>query len=398
MINNGIDDNINYDESDKTKYKIKVCFVSTSAYPLFNKKSMAFFGGAEVNMYNLAKKISEDPQFDVTVCVGDYDQKHLESYDKVKVRKLKFQPMLFGANNAKYERVHYKILRQIFMIKALALNNYDVYINTCGGGMISQVVLLGKVVRRKKVIFRLASDTDAQYTKFEGKTGNIKSWLYRRALKNTSLVVAQTEKQKTMLKENMNISSVVIGNGFFIKDQTDISSKEFILWVSRSDENKRPELFLELASRMPNERFVIIIPGANQTKTQTVETAKKLKNVELLDFVPFSEIQEYYERAKLFVNTSVYEGFPNSFIQSFLAATPILSFNVNPDEFITRYKVGHVCNNNIEDAISFIKSLDEEKIKEMGRNCLNYVREKHDISNSAQKYKDNIKRLLKIDK
>ncbi len=379
----------------KREEKIKICFVSTSAYPLFNKNSNAFFGGAEVNMYYLAKKIAEDPEFDVTVCVGDYNQEPLELYDGVKVRKLKYQPMLFGANNKKYETIPYKILRQILLIKELAFRDYDVYINTCGGGMITQLVLLGKLLRRKKVIFRMASDSDAQCSKFNGKFGRIKSWIYRKSLKSTSLVVAQTERQQKMLDENINVPSVVISNGFFIKDQDDTKKKAFMLWVSRSDENKRPELFLELAARLPDEKFVIIIPGDNTTKTKAVSEAKKLKNVELLDFVPFSQIQDYYEKAKVFVNTSVYEGFPNSFIQSFLAGTPILSFNVNPDEIITKYDLGYLCNNNIEDAVDFIRGLDEKRIRCLGENCLDYVRKKHDIIKSADKYKENMKRLLK---
>jgi len=379
----------------KSKKKIKVCFVSTSAYPLFNKNSNAFFGGAEVNMYYLAKKISEDTDFDVTVCVGDYDQKQVELYDGVKVRKLKYQPMLFGANNKKYETVPYKILRQIFLINELALKDYDVYINTCGGGMITQLVLLGKYIRRKKVIFRMASDSDAQCSKFDGRLGRIKSWIYRKSLAGTSLVVAQTERQQKMLLQNINIQSVVINNGFFIKDQANVKEKAFFLWVSRSDENKRPDLFLKLAARLPDERFVIIIPGDNETKEKAVCEAKRLKNVELLDFVPFSQIQDYYDKAKAFVNTSVYEGFPNSFIQSFLAGTPILSFNVNPDEIITKHNLGHLCNNNLDDAVDFIKGLDENRIRVLGENCLDYVRKNHDIIKSADKYKENIKRLLK---
>lgn len=381
----------------KNKKKIKVCFVSTSAYPLFNKNNNNFFGGAEVNMYYLAKKISEDNDFDVTVCVGDYDQNQVEIYDGVKVRKLKYQPMLFGANNKKYETVPYKIIRQFFLIKELAFKDYDVYINTCGGGMITQIVLLGKFLRRKKVIFRLASDSDAQCSKFGGRLGKMKSWIYRKSLSRTSLVVAQTERQQKMLLEYINIKSVVINNGFFIKDQANVKDKEFFLWVSRADENKRPDLFLKLAERLPDERFVIIIPGDNEIKEKAVFEAKKLKNVELLDFVPFSKIQDYYDKAKAFVNTSVYEGFPNSFIQSFLAGTPILSFNVNPDEIITKHDLGHLCNDNLDDAVDFIQGLDENRIKVLGENCLDYVRKNHDIIKSADKYKENIKRLLKWD-
>lgn len=99
-------------------------------------------------------------------------------------------------------------------------------------------------------------------------------------------------------------------------------------------------------------------------------------------------MQKYYDRAKLFVNTSEYEGFPNAFVQACLAKTPILSFNVNPDRFIDANGLGLFCEDSLESAVGFIREFDSDKLSRYGENAQNYVRKNHDISVIAKRYED----------
>jgi glycosyltransferase involved in cell wall biosynthesis len=118
-------------------------------------------------------------------------------------------------------------------------------------------------------------------------------------------------------------------------------------------------------------------------------------NVKYIGFVPFTATYEYYLKAKLLINTSEYEGFPNTFIQACLSKTPILSFRVNPDNFIIENNVGLMCEDNIDKAVEFITGLNKEKIFLYGDNAFKYVKENHDIIYSAALYDDIIKRFLK---
>ena len=114
-----------------------------------------------------------------------------------------------------------------------------------------------------------------------------------------------------------------------------------LLWVARCQPIKRPHLFLDLAARLPEARCVMICPDEDRALWDSLESrARTLPNVEFLRRVPYHEIQEWYDRAQIFVNTSEAEGFPNSFIQAAQGSATILSLAVDPDTVLTRYGAG----------------------------------------------------------
>ena len=57
------------------------------AYPLFNPKTNATFGGAEVDLYYLATELAKDPNVTVSFVVADYGQNNLEQHENVQVIK-----------------------------------------------------------------------------------------------------------------------------------------------------------------------------------------------------------------------------------------------------------------------------------------------------------------------
>ena len=66
-------------------------------------------------------------------------------------------------------------------------------------------------------------------------------------------------------------------------------------------------------------------------------------NVRLLEKIPFSESDKLFEGALVLLNTSEFEGFPNTFLQAGKYGVPVLSLSVDPDEFITQTGCGLVC-------------------------------------------------------
>jgi len=124
---------------------------------------------------------------------------------------------------------------------------------------------------------------------------------------------------------------------------------------------------------------IVIVPEDAGIFNAASGMAARLPNVRLIDFVPFACIQKYYEEARLFVNTSEFEGFPNSFIQACIAKTPILSFRVNPDDMIKKYDLGCLCEDDMDSAVEFIKGLDEKTMRYYGENAFKYASENHDM-------------------
>ena len=104
----------------------------------------------------------------------------------------------------------------------------------------------------------------------------------------------------------------------------------YVLWVATMREQKRPELFIELARRMPQHRFMIVggnDPGPGETYAEAVRAAAaQLPNMTVRGFVPFAEADRLFDGARVLVNTSTYEGFPNTFLQAWARGVPSVAF------------------------------------------------------------------------
>jgi glycosyltransferase involved in cell wall biosynthesis len=187
----------------------------------------------------------------------------------------------------------------------------------------------------------------------------------------------------------MGMSSPVIPNGHPLSPIQQ-RRRDTILWVGRDDPIKRPELFLDLAKAVPNEHFTMVcqMMSNDQHYANLVTQADAIPNLQFIRHVPFNQIDAYFQRAKIFVNTSDAEGFPNTFIQACKCATPILSFNVNPDNFLDKYSCGICCEGDerrLSEALKFL--LAENRYIELGQNARRYVERYHDIIKIVEQYK-----------
>lgn len=379
--------------------KIRVAFFSANAYSVFNSDYPPVFGGAEVDQYNLSVYLSRNPYIDVTFYVGDFGQTdEPEVIDGVKLQKIP----LFGWHEKKFLQ---KVIFYSHLINNFWKCDADIILTEMAGDLVGWAAIFFKIIRKKHLIHRLASDRDTEYVDAASSGGRRTYYLYRLGLKKADLIFSQTQQQQLLLKERMGFNSQVVANGFFIEKEIDTREKQYILWVGRCTAIKRPELFVELARRVPSERFVMIMPppiqvepeGFRRMAAKFVEEAKSLQNMTFIDHVPFNEIQPYFNMAKLFVNTSEYEGFPNTFVQSCLGGTPIASLKVDPDGFITKNQLGIACDNNFEKLVEFVQGLGSHQINFFGAKVLEYGKKNHDISLMGSVYEEALEKLFKLD-
>jgi len=354
--------------------KNRVCFVSLKAYPLFNPDISSVFGGAEVDLYMLATELANDERFEVSFIVGDYGQPPLEVRQGV---------TLIKSLDAKKT----KILHGWKIWKALRRADADVYMQeACSLGTF--LIALFCKIHRRRFVYRTAStqEADGTYRHDHPIAGRLFLW----SLKNAAAVVVQNQQDADNFKQQGGIDARVISNGLIVSGYPS-AEKSIILWVGRSAAIKGPRRFLTLARAFPNESFVMICQNAtgDEHYGSLIQEAGAIGNLTFIERVPFHKIDHYFETAKIYVNTSDSEGFPNTFVQACKAGAAILSFAVNPDGFLDTYQCGCCCQGQEQKMAEYLsRMLENNRYQELGRNGAAYARQHHDIRRIIGHYKE----------
>ncbi|MEA3402543.1 MAG: glycosyltransferase family 4 protein [Armatimonadota bacterium] len=169
-------------------------------------------------------------------------------------------------------------------------------------------------------------------------------WLARYGLRRADAIVAQTREQQVVLRERHGRDSVVIRNMWALPAgpaQPPEEPRE-VFWAATMRERKRPHLFLDVAEALPDLRFTMAGGPASDNPELYEETrarAEQIHNVEVLGFVPFREIDQYFARAAAYLCTSTIEGFPNTFLQAWSHGRPVVS-TLDPDGIIAEHNLG----------------------------------------------------------
>lgn len=364
----------------------KICFVNINIYSLFSPHSEALIGGAEVQLFNLSNYLKN--KHEVSIITGDWGQKNAyEKFDNINVWK----SFSLDKKLKNYIKAPFLLWQKMKSINA------DIYIISSAGIEVGLVGFFCKLLH-KKFIYRTAHEIDCsgEYIKKNGWKGIV----YKYGLLNADMVVTQGLAHKKMLAKNHNIKATVIKNSFQISHHQTKHIKKFILWVARCSEWKHPELFLDIVSKFPEEKFVMISPISGEQKKlfyQIKKMARQLGNLKFIKGVDFSDSQKYYNKAKLFIGTSEFEGFPNTYIQACIGGTPIISYVVNPDKFITNNNLGYCADGDFNRMLKQIKIIikDSDDWSRKSSNAIQYVKKNHNILINAEKWNSIINNFLK---
>lgn len=352
---------------------VRICFVAPKAYGLFDPRIQTGFGGAEVDLYLLAAELAKDSDFDVSFITADYGQIDGQTIENVRILKsLDWkQNSLVGAM---------KIRRALKQARA------DMYmIKTASPGV--PLVWAFCRTHRKKFLYRTAhsSECDGTYIKKHPLLGRLFAFCLGRA----DGVFVQNQSDSEQLRRTMRVESLVIPNGHR-KTTAAACRRDHVLWVGRSVGFKQPQRYLELARQFPHVPFIMICrQAAGDLDYQSLQKqAGQISNLKFIQNADFHDIDKYFARAMVFVNTSDAEGFANTFIHAAKNGTAILSFAVNPDDFLTRFACGLCCGGNFTMMVRGLDSLLQgAKYLQAGENAKKYFGQRHDIEKIARKYK-----------
>lgn len=186
----------------------------------------------------------------------------------------------------------------------------------------------------KRFVFAGASDPDFALGPLPGMPWQ-HTRMYRLGLRAAHAVIVQNLTQQRMLKQHFGKDGHLIQNGYAEPDARPGAFDGHVLWAATVKPLKRPDLFIELARRVPERRFVMVggpgvTPDATAYMAQIARQAAGVPNLQMVGHVPYREVGAWFDGAALSVNTSDYEGLPNTFMQAWLRGTPTVSF-VRPE-------------------------------------------------------------------
>lgn len=197
----------------------------------------------------------------------------------------------------------------------------------------------------------------------------------------------QNSIQSDLLLKNYGLKGIHFPSGHEIPLQIpEKASPPVILWVGSMSRKKRPELFIELSRMCLDLNVKFILVGNHPDKeyiSSLINPAIKNPNFEWKGTLPFEKTLELFDDAALFLNTSEpkEEGFPNTFIQSWLRGVPVISFGADPDGVITKNNLGKIVNSIGEAREAIMKYINSNTYLEISMKIRNYAAKNYNISN-----------------
>ncbi len=314
---------------------LRICFVGLENLPVLSPAHNHHGIGGEQVQHTLLARALVQRGHEVSMVVADYGQAEGEVIDGITLFKA------HGLNEGipVLRFVHPRITR---LWAALRRANADVYYVSCASAQLGIVATFTRL-HHKRLVFRIASDADCDPSKLLIRLWRDKQ-LYAYGLRHADVRLAQSEQQRKAMQAHYGLPSrtaamlvdAPVHNLAFIDRDIDV------LWVNNLRALKRPELYLDLARRLPQLAFHLIggpQAGSEALYQRIAEEAKGIANLHFHGQIPYHEVNAYYERARVFVNTSEMEGFPNSYLQAWRRGVPIVTF-FDPDHLIHRWGLG----------------------------------------------------------
>ncbi|UCV05493.1 glycosyltransferase family 4 protein [Dechloromonas denitrificans] len=326
----------------------KVCLVSYFAWPVLSGEPVPGVspGGEEVQHSLLARVLARRGA-DAALVTGDFGQAQETRIENVRVLKT------FRADAG------LPVLRMIYprlttLWQALTTADADTYYVSCAGSIVGYVAAFC-ARHKRRFVFRVASDADCCPDRLLVSNARDR-WLYEWGIRKASCILVQTRHQQTLLKTNYGLDSEIADMLVDIPDQpAPQASRDIdVLWLANLRSVKRPEWVIELARSLPQVKFVMAGgPYTNQSELfdTTKKEASQLPNLDFLGSIPHRETGQLFSRAKLFLNTSELEGFPNTYLQAWANGTPVVA-TFDPDGLIKKKHLGSACVTQNETALA----------------------------------------------
>ena len=351
--------------------KPSLCFVALNAWPVLSgDRSIKTVGGAEVQQSILARAFVKRGYRVSMICM-DYGQPEGVEIEGVRVFK------------AHTPQGGFPVLRFVYprftsIWAAMKRADADIYYQRSCGAHTGYVAAFCRRYGRK-FVYAAAHDAD-----FDPKRSVIPyrrdKVIYAWGLRRAHAIVVQNPAQVDRCHEVYDREPVPVRSCYVPPENFHADPRGYVLWIATLRKWKQPEVFIELARRLPQYRFRMVGGADGQEYFDALRSmVESVPNLEFAGFVPYADIEREFDGARLFVNTSEFEGFPNTFLQAWARGIPTVSFvdpgsSVNGDAVVNRVTT-------LDEMASAVQGLmtDDAAWRETGARCATCYADQHSL-------------------
>jgi len=366
---------------------VKILFFDENV-PYLLKDNQKPFGGAAVDLLNQMVGLRENG-IEVGLLTWKGAKKHLgeleetlpfelvESYDR------KSDVLFFHTIFIKFPTLLYAIWRY-----------RPNYLTVKCPGVINGVLFFISKLLNVSFIYQLANDVEADGRVYE-KLSLCGKFIYRCVLKKTDFIRCQNEYQRRNLtKKHPNKKIFVTGNSVNVSEKPTkrpFNEREYVVWIGTFRPQKNLYYFYKICHKLNEVNFKIAGDFSGESNNATklaVEKLNKLKNVEMMGFIEHARIGGLLSKSFCLVSTSDHEGFPNTYLEAWLAGTLVVATpGANPGNVIKKYKLGLIASDKSDFVKHITKLMSNEHLYDKLRgNCDKYVKDNHDRIKVAKKF------------
>ena len=342
-------------------------------------------GGAELQAYYLAET-AKNNHWDVHYIFISNGDPYKNSLG-ITLHPIKKSKLAAKLGNIKYVYL-FQIWRRLYQI------NPDAVYQRAASSL-SGIANLYASLNSKKMVFHIAHDNGVIPIKLNWRSFfQVPELLLKKSgLKRSTTIIAQTNYQaQKFLKTYGRAVTRVIPNAHPEPETLQVKNKTLsIVWIANMKPIKQPEIFIELAAELKKTHDVdCTMIGRIDNYSDTIRKAVNEGYIKALGEISNDKVNELLEKSHILINTSISEGFSNTFIQAWMRGTPVVSLHVNPDNLFSTQNIGFCSmdfNGLVRDVSRLLKN-ENDILNSMAASSIEYAHKHHSINNMHELLKE----------
>ncbi len=339
-----------------------------------------FSGGAEQQVRYLLESLAEDGSFHVRYLAGNVCPEFSSAdYELVDIGR--------GQPPGRISR-----LAQAFRLyRALKCFAPDVIYQRVGCAYTGAAAAYARI-NGARLVWHVASQADVvtgSGTRFS-PLATLEKHLLEFGIRSAHRIIVQTREQGDAIARNYGRDDVALIRNFHpIPEPPKQKPGPFkVVWIANHKPLKRPELFIELAGRLKHLPCTFTMVGRLPSGDRDAALKRRiatLSNLDHLGPVSNDRVNQLLSESHLLLNTSVYEGFSNTFIQAWLHSVPVVTLGVDPDRMISGRSLGRVAH-SFEELVRLVEQLvlDPEGTSLIGAHARRVAVEEFSLTNASR--------------